>query len=382
MANEQQNQLLVSWEKLAIVFNTLTTMPVENMSEFVEKYIYSLAGVTQCEILLHNMTKPSQTALQSSYLGEVNFTRDFDKKVFDEMANRITTERLIIYPIYFGDAFYGCITVELNNQETADSIDPIINNLSVFLSVTLSRLETQEQLIETNSRLNRHKKNLEKQVDERTKSLQYAKDEIQKTLTKTIEALAFTVEQHDPYTAGHQYRVAVMSKALASRLGLDDEQIDNIYLGALIHDIGKVQVPTEILTTPAQLSDLQFELIKTHPAAGDKIVRTIPLNETIMDIVLHHHERLDGSGYPDGLVSSEIFHATKIVAVADVFEAMSSHRPYRPGVPVPDTLKHLNEHADQLYDSAVVECCEELINGGFELPLPNHQLAQNTFRKQ
>jgi putative nucleotidyltransferase with HDIG domain len=231
-----------------------------------------------------------------------------------------------------------------------------------------------------NAELIEHRVHLQSLVQKRTNSLEKAKLKLVKTLEKTIKTLAMTVELRDPYTAGHQYRVATLAEALAKQLNLSAEKTHEIYLGALIHDIGKIQVPQEILTSPCQLTPLQFEYIKTHPEAGYKIIQPISLGATISNIILHHHERLDGSGYPHGLKGAEIPLPTRIVSVADVFEAMSSHRPYRPKHSIKATLAELKHGAGKIYDSSVVNCCIKMITeDGFIFPIvPYSQLFSHS----
>ena len=140
-----------------------------------------------------------------------------------------------------------------------------------------------------------------------------------------VDAIAATVEARDPYTAGHQHRVADLSAAIAVEIGLSAANVEGIRLGANIHDLGKIGVPAEILSRPSRLNALEYELVKTHTRVGYDIVKNIVFPWPIADMILHHHERLDGSGYPDGLHGDEIGIEARIIAVADVVEAMASH---------------------------------------------------------
>jgi len=181
-------------------------------------------------------------------------------------------------------------------------------------------------------------------------------------LEDTVVAISKAVEARDPYTAGHQRRVADISVAIAESMGLEDEQIKNIRLGAMIHDIGKIQTPAEILNKPTRLTEQEFALIQCHSQVGYDILSKSKVPETILDIIHHHHERMDGSGYPDGLIASQISLEAKIISVADVFEAMSSHRPYRPAKGVEKALEELKQNKNLLYDELVVDTLIALVD--------------------
>jgi PAS domain S-box-containing protein len=179
----------------------------------------------------------------------------------------------------------------------------------------------------------------------------------QQILLQTIEAIASTVEARDPYTAGHQKRVARLASAIAGEMGLPADTTQAIYLASTVHDLGKIRIPAEILSKPGRLNDIEFELVKTHPQTGYDIIKDIQFPWPIAQMVLQHHERQDGSGYPNGMKSNEILLEAKIIAVADVVEAMSSHRPYRPGLGLDAALDEILKHRGRLYDAAVVDCC-------------------------
>ena len=189
-----------------------------------------------------------------------------------------------------------------------------------------------------------------------------AKQKLQKTLEETIYALASAIEMRDPYTAGHQKRVTKLACAIAKEMGLSKEQIEGIRMAGLIHDIGKISIPSEILTKPGKLNDLEYSLIKTHPQAGYNILKGIEFPWPVAQIVLQHHERMDGSGYPQGLCGKDILLEARILAVADVVEAMSSHRPYRPAYGIDKALEEISKNKGILYDPEVVNACLRLFN--------------------
>jgi len=197
-----------------------------------------------------------------------------------------------------------------------------------------------------------------------------ASDRLRKSLEGTIKAVVLTTEIRDPYTAGHQERVARLACAIAEKMGLGEETVKGLRVAGLLHDVGKVSVPAEILSKPARLTPAEFNLIKAHPQTGYEILKGIDFPWPAAEIVLEHHERLDGSGYPRGLTGEAILPMAKILAVADVVEAMSSHRPYRPALGVDKALGELEAGAGTLYDREVVKVCLQLFQEGYELSLP------------
>lgn len=184
-----------------------------------------------------------------------------------------------------------------------------------------------------------------------------AAEKLEKTLLQTIEAIAATLEARDPYTAGHQRHVAALAQAIATEMGMSDANISGLYLAALIHDLGKISVPAEILNRPGELNPIEFELVKKHPQTGYDIIKDIQFPLPIAQMVLQHHERLDGSGYPQQLTGEQILLESKILAVADVVDAMTAYRPYRPGLGIESALEEIVEHRGVLYDPSTVDIC-------------------------
>lgn len=200
-------------------------------------------------------------------------------------------------------------------------------------------------------------------ITERKRSQEKLRESLEKlksTINNTLEAMAKILESKDPYTAGHQKRVAILVLALAEEMKLPEHQIEGLHVAALIHDIGKIYVPAEILSRPTKLTESEFALIKTHPGLGSDILRKIEFPYPIADIVLQHHERVNGSGYPQGLRGEEIMFEARLLCVADVVEAMSSHRPYRPARGIYTTLDEISKNRGQLYDADVVDVCLKL----------------------
>ena len=165
------------------------------------------------------------------------------------------------------------------------------------------------------------------------------------------------VEAKDPYTAGHQRRVSQLAVAIVSSLGWEEDRITGLRMAAMVHDLGKIYIPSEYLNKPGSLSELEFSIIRTHPTVARDILKSVDFNWPISDIVAQHHERLDGSGYPLGLKGDEIILEARILAVADVVEAISSHRPYRPSLGIKKALAEIKNNQGAIYDPLVVETC-------------------------
>jgi PAS domain S-box-containing protein len=191
---------------------------------------------------------------------------------------------------------------------------------------------------------------------------------LRKNLSGTIQAIARTVETRDAYTAGHQKRTTEIARAIAFEMGLPKETINCIRMAGVIHDLGKISVPAEILSKPGVISESEFSLIKQHPQTGYEILKGIDFNWPVADIVLQHHERLDGSGYPYGLKKDEILLEARIIGVADVIEAMASHRPYRPALGLDDAFEEITMNRGTTYDPDVVDASIDLFTSkGFKI---------------
>jgi len=191
-------------------------------------------------------------------------------------------------------------------------------------------------------------------------ALKQSVEELSKTLYAGIDVLIYIVEKRDPYTAGHQKRVAALAVAIAKEMGLDDSQIETIRIAGILHDIGKIFIPSDILNKPGRLTDMEMGIIKTHPQASYEIIDQINFKTNVAEIILQHHERIDGSGYPKGLKGEDISIGAKILGVIDVIEAMSSHRPYRPAIGWQSALQEIVDKQGILYDVDVVEACLRL----------------------
>ncbi len=217
--------------------------------------------------------------------------------------------------------------------------------------------------VRTHLEMARLRNGLESLVNERTA-------ELKANMLSFVTAIASTVEMRDPYTAGHQRRTAHLASAIAQEMRLGADLIEGLSLAGVVHDIGKIKVPAEILCKPGKLDGLEYGLIKLHPRTGYEILKSIDCPWPIAQTVLQHHERLDGSGYPHGLSGADILPEAKILAIADVVEAMISHRPYRPGLGIDAALREIAEHRNTLYDGSAVDACLTLFQEKhYQLPV-------------
>jgi putative nucleotidyltransferase with HDIG domain len=230
------------------------------------------------------------------------------------------------------------------------------------------RSTLRRRQLEIDNRAYREK--LEHMVGVRTAELQTALSKWRKATQGIVEAVALAVDARDPYTAGHQRNVARIACAIAEKLDFPMEQVNGIRMAGLIHDLGKISIPQEILTKPTQLSESEFSIIKEHPKAAHQILKNIDFPWPIAEMILQHHERMDGSGYPMGLSGDDILIEARILAVADVVEAMASHRPYRPSLGLEKALDEIFENRGKFYDARSVDACLSLFKeDGFNFTL-------------
>lgn len=197
----------------------------------------------------------------------------------------------------------------------------------------------------------------DKDLKETYHQLKASQSKLQETMDDIIRILGQTVEVRDPYTAGHQRRVAKLACAMAEKMGFSPDMIRGVRMAGEIHDLGKISIPAEILSKPTKLTSLEFGMIKLHPQMGYDILKEIDFSHPIAEAVYQHHERIDGSGYPRGLKANEILLDAKILGVADVVEAMNSHRPYRPALGLDKAIAEIEMNRGVLYDSGVVDAC-------------------------
>ena len=185
---------------------------------------------------------------------------------------------------------------------------------------------------------------------------------LRNAMMQTIQTLSATIEQRDPYTAGHQRRVAELAVRIGGEMGLAEPELEGLRMGGLIHDIGKIYVPSEVLTRPGRFSKEEYNLVKTHCSVGYEIMKDADMPWPVAQMILQHHERMDGSGYPQGLKGDEIILDARILTVADVVEAMASHRPYRPSKGIDAALDEVKRGRGSAYDPHVVDACVSIFS--------------------
>jgi putative nucleotidyltransferase with HDIG domain len=238
----------------------------------------------------------------------------------------------------------------MENRRHRDGLEQLVRNRTTALEETVHRLVNAEQ-----------------ELLRREATLAHTLENLGLVTEGIIQVVAKTVETRDPYTAGHQMRVAGLGEAIATEMGMTDHEIQGIRMSGMIHDLGKISVPAEILSKPGRLSEVEFSLIKTHSQVGYDILKTIEFPWPVARMILEHHERTDGSGYPQGLSGEAMLRESRILAVADVVEAMASHRPYRPALGLDKALEEVRGRKGVLYDPEVVEACGRALDGGFRL---------------
>jgi len=253
-------------------------------------------------------------------------------------------------------------------------LEALINQSSVALqrwqaeqALKQAHDQLEIEIAKRTEELTKANKALKAEVAERKrteKKLKQTAGKLMESVEATIQAMVRIVEKRDPYTAGHQRRVTQLACAIARRMNYSEDQVNALHLAGIIHDVGKIQVPAEILANPDTLSEAEFSIVKTHPLAGYEILNAIEFPWPIAEIIYQHHERMNGSGYPRGLSGEDILLEARVLAVADVVEAMSSHRPYRPALGLDKALEEIMQGKGTLYDANVVDNCVNLFNEG------------------
>jgi putative two-component system response regulator len=244
----------------------------------------------------------------------------------------------------------------LQVRQSLKQYELIIENQHLF---ALTKKQNNE-LNELNNNLGKIVERKTKELGQREAELRQSFERLQRSFDNAIQAVSTIVEIRDPYTSGHQKQVSKIASAIARIMGLSENEVSGIKMAGLIHDIGKVAIPFEILTKPGKLDDLEFDMIKKHPKIGYDILKSIEFPYPVAQIVLQHHERIDGSGYPYGLPADDILLESKIIGVADVIDAMASHRPYRPAIGIVGAMEEITKNRSIIYDTDVVDACVSL----------------------
>lgn len=341
----QLENLQTSEEKYRAIFNyshdAIVLVHPEN-NQIID------ANPRACEMLGYSYAELLNQPISAIHPDDMNELNEFVSRVFKD-----------------GNGWTNEISCRAQNGRTLPSeMSASVVNIDGQRYVIVMLRDISERK-ETENVLRTLNEELETMVGERTNELQASNAKLQTTLKDTIYAMSKIVELRDPYTAGHQQRVAELARVIATEMALPDETIEGIYMIGLIHDIGKIKVPAEILGKPGRLTELEFAMIKEHPQIGADIMWNVNFSWPVSQIILQHHERLDGSGYPKGLKGEQIELEARILSVADVIDAICSHRPYRAAYPVEVALDELRDNKGILYDEKVVEAALAVFESGF-----------------
>lgn len=297
---------------------------------------------------------PTEVSIRTGKIQVIeNISEDLTYRYWKEKALNYDLQSCISVPILIEDTIYGSLNVYSSKIDAFDNeILSVFKGLAEHISIGISRIQIQDILID---------ERLEKQD---------ALMKFSNGLESIIYAITKAMEERDPYTAGHESRVSHLAVAIANEMNLESKYVAGLKMAALVHDIGKIAVPLEILVKPSRLSYLEFEMIKLHSEKGYNILKDIPFEFPIAEIVYQHHEKLDGSGYPLGLKENEILLESKILTVADIVESMASHRPYRPALGIEKALEEIQKLSGKQLDSSVVNACVNLFHvKNYELPI-------------
>lgn len=289
----------------------------------------SFIKVNQAMARIHGFESPGEMTTNIVNIADQLYVDPEDRKKYAETLKERGTVRDFEAKVYRKDG--STIWTAVNARAVKDNDGNILYFEGTVVDVTKRRNAAEE--------------------------LKVSAEKLRKNLIGTIQVIAMMLETRDPYTAGHQRRVSSLARSIAQEMDLPRDTIETIRMAGNIHDIGKMSVPAEILAKPTRLNDIEMRLIKGHPQTGYDILRVVELPYPIAEIVLQHHERLDGSGYPQGLKQNELLLEAQIISVADVVEAMASHRPYRPALGLDTALREIEKNKGVLYSEQVVEIC-------------------------
>ncbi len=329
-------------------------------------YIWDITERKKAEEALRLSEEKFRTLFNSA--GDAIFIHDLNGRILE--VNQVACERLG-YP---KEKILKMTLADIDRPKSAapipERIEGLENKGHIFFETAHKSKEGAITPIELSSRIIEYegataalsiaRDITERKLAEEERKLSF--ERLRRSLEETVNALASAVEMRDPYTAGHQHRVTSLASAIAEEMRLPAEKVEGIRMAGVIHDVVKIRVPAEILSWPGHLTELDFSLIKTHPQVGYDILKRIEFPYSIGQIMLQHHERMDGSGYPAGLKGDEILLEARILAVADVVEAMASHRPYRASLGIDQALDEISKNKGILYDADVVDACLRLFN--------------------
>lgn len=296
---------------------------------------------------------PTGTSIRENRVCYINnFRTDERTKPWSEAATKRGFLSSVGLPFRLKGKVIGALTVYSRELEFFDAEQlALMNEMSADISFALDNFSHEAE-----------RKRAEQQIAEYVQQLEG-------TMQNTLQAVANMVEMRDPYTAGHERRVGLVAAAIAREMGWPEDKCHNLQLIGLVHDIGKIAVPAEILTKPGRLTKVEYQIVQAHSEKGYEILKDVDFPLPIAEIIYQHHERMDGSGYPRGLKNGEILPEARILAVADVLESMASHRPYRPALGIEAALKEIEDHRGTWFDAPVVDAMLKLIREkGYQLP--------------
>lgn len=323
----------------------------ERLSASEDKIKFATSEITQ---IINNCNEGICVINKNFHILRTNET--FNKHVSQSNASSLTGEKCFqVCPNQYCNTI-NCPVTQITGGAKKVELEILCKDetgATQYYLVTASPFHGFNQkligVVATYRNITEHKMVLEK--------LRLSSEKFRKAMAGTIDALKVTVERRDPYTAGHQQGVANLATNIAKEMGLPKDTIDGIFFAGTIHDLGKISVPIEILCKPGKITKYEFDIIKIHPQIGYEILHPIEFPWPIDQIVLQHHEKIDGSGYPLGVTGNNILLEAKILCVADVVEAMANHRPYRAGLGIEKALEEISRNKGILYDEEVVEAC-------------------------
>jgi PAS domain S-box-containing protein len=341
LTDESQSRLLIRYvtyeAKVIKVLEKLTGLKIEDLSIPIETTdVYRQVVQERKATFVENVEDVMRQFLPKPL-----------KKLTGQIMRILKIARSIIAPLIVEDEVIGLLSVQSGDLtgEDISAITAFAHQMAAAWRKATLLQDLERSLAE---------------VERAQEELRHSYAQLRRTFEGTIQVLTSAVEMRDPYTAGHQQQVTQLACAIAEEMGLSDERIEGIRMAAVVHDLGKISVPAEILSNPGRLNDLQWGMIKMHPQAGYDILKTVEFPWPVGQIVLQHHERMDGSGYPQGLSGEDILLEARILAVSDVVEAMASHRPYRPARGIDRALEEISQNRGVLYDPEVVDACLKL----------------------